>query len=340
MTGRLPPRLDHERGGSFLLHGDDEFRKSEVERALCDRYLDPATRDFNFDLLRGGEIGPESLIAVLTTPPMMAEWRVVLLRDTQRLASGAKTRRALLAVVESMPAGLVVVMSYSLSRGRQPKFFKDLRKASASAEFNQLSDYKLHEWVISRVGELGGKIQPEAARAVTASSGNDLGILAQELDKLVSVAGDGPVTVDTVRAAGVRVPAMDRWRWFDLIGDRSFDAALNSLWDVLNQSQTGRSESVVGLVSGLTTHFLRLGLAAEGGRRQLASALSRQSWLVDRIVRQSRRWSAAEIEAALEGLIRLDRLLKASAHSDVHYLEEWLLARKAHTSVRAARPAA
>jgi hypothetical protein len=32
-----------------------------------------------------------------------------------------------------------------------------------------------------------------------------------------------------------------------------------------------------------------------------------------------------EIEAALQGLLRVDRLLKASPLSDEHLLEEWLL---------------
>ena len=71
---------DQDKGGAFFLHGDDSFRKEETARALVEWHLDPATRDFNLDPLRGSEGSVETLASVLATPPMMAEWRVVVLR--------------------------------------------------------------------------------------------------------------------------------------------------------------------------------------------------------------------------------------------------------------------
>ena len=46
-------------GGVFLLLGEDEYRKEETARALVAWHLDPATRDFNHDVLRGGEVDVE-----------------------------------------------------------------------------------------------------------------------------------------------------------------------------------------------------------------------------------------------------------------------------------------
>ena len=72
-------------------------------RALMETHLDPATRDFNYDLLRGSEVDPETLASVLATPPMMAEWRVVVLRETERLAGSSKARDILLETAASPP---------------------------------------------------------------------------------------------------------------------------------------------------------------------------------------------------------------------------------------------
>jgi DNA polymerase III delta subunit len=85
-------------GGVFFLTGDDQFRKEERARALVERHLDPATRDFNFDTLRGGEIAVEILASILGTPPMMADWRVVLVREMEALSSNARARQVLLDV--------------------------------------------------------------------------------------------------------------------------------------------------------------------------------------------------------------------------------------------------
>jgi DNA polymerase III delta subunit len=56
-----------------------------------------------------------------------------------------------------------------------------------------------------------------------------------------------------------------------------------------------------------------------------------QAWLdiqpvvSQQIYAQAGGWSADEIRSAVLGLLRVDRLLKASSLSDEHHLEEWLL---------------
>ena len=59
-------------GGVFFLFGEEEYLKEEATNAITAAHLDPATRDFNYDQLRGGDVEPETLASVVNTPPMMA----------------------------------------------------------------------------------------------------------------------------------------------------------------------------------------------------------------------------------------------------------------------------
>src|SRR6185369_13876618 len=68
----------------------DEFLKDETIRQVIDAAVDPGTRDFNLDLRRGGDIDGESLLTLLSTPPMMADRRVVVVRDVQALKKDAR----------------------------------------------------------------------------------------------------------------------------------------------------------------------------------------------------------------------------------------------------------
>ena len=89
-----------------------------------------------------------------------------------------------------------------------------------------------------------------------------------------------------------------------------------------------QGETAVGLVIGLSTTLLRIGVAMEGGAAALQAALPTppyQRFLARRITGQARRWTRADLARALHGLRRLDQLLKASAISDEVLLEEWLL---------------
>ena len=312
-------------GGVHYLWGDDEFRKERAARAMIEAHLDPATRDFNFDLLRGSETSLETLASVTGTPPMMAEWRVVLIRETESFANSTKIRAFLKKLATSPPPGLLVVMMASQPSGSKARFYKDMQSLAQSTQFASISEQDAPGWLIAWARETYGRVlEPTAATALASAVGMDLGMLDQELAKLSEVAGEGePITVETVKAAGTHLPSQDRWAWFDLVGSRKFSEALEGLGILISQGESG-----VGLVIGLSAHLLRIGVQVTGGSAALQKSLPpHQRWLAKRIGAQARGWTQVELDEALLGLRRADQLLKAASLSDEHILEEWLLAR-------------
>lgn len=325
----LPSALVASRGGVFYLHGEDHFGKDAAVRALVSAHLDEATRDFNLDRLSGTDLAAETMASILATPPMMAEWRIVVIREVEGLAASKHAREALLDVVKAPPPGLALVLSCTVPSGSRAKFYRELAKLAQSVEFRAFAEADVPGWIMERAKNVHAvDFDVDAAQALGAAIGTDLGVLARELEKLAEFVGDrANVSLEDVEAAGTRLPSQDRWRWFDLVGERQFLKARNALGVLMAQGESG-----VGLVIGLTTQFLRLGIAAESGARELEAALPQhQKWLAKRVNSQAKRWSRAEIDAALDGLLRADRLLKASPHTDEHFVEEWLLA----TMVRA-----
>jgi DNA polymerase-3 subunit delta len=313
------------RGGAIYLHGEDQFRKEEALRALIEAHVDPATRDFNLDALRGGEVDAERLASVLATPPMMGEWRVVVLREVEGLASSKHAREELLRIVEAPPPGLALLMSCTVPKGSSAKFYSDLARRARSAEFKAITDADVPGWLLSRAAEDHGiEIEIDAARALGSAIGPNLGILARELDKLAALIGERrSVTLEDVRRAGTKLPTQDRWAWFDLVGERRFEEARRALGTLLGQGETG-----VGLVIGLSTHLLRLGIAMDRSSGLEAALPGHQRWLAKRLRDQARRWKQPEIAHALAALRDVDRLLKASPHTDEHFLETWLLGQR------------
>ena len=324
MKGSNPLGLsDRDKGGAFFLFGDDNFRKEEAGKALAEWHLDPGTRDFNFDPLRGTEVDVESLASILATPPMMAEWRVVLLQEAEGLASNPRGREALLEVAANPPPGLALIILASIPAGSKAKFYKELKRVTRSVEFPEVSPNDIPGWLVEWSAQRHGvEITEEAARALGAAVGTDLGVLAREVEKLVSVVEEGtPITLESVRRAGTRIPTQDRWEWMDLVGDRNFRKALDGLPTLLAQGESG-----VGLAMGLATHLLRLGVARSGGKGALeGQLLHHQKWLLRRLLPQASRWSVPSLQDALKGLKRVDRVLKSTSLPDEKVLEEWLL---------------
>lgn len=314
-------------GGVFYLHGSDEFRKSQALRSLVDEHLDPSTRDFNLDRLRGRETGLEQLASVIATPPMMAEWRVVVLTEVEAYAGSSKARELLLSVAGSPPPGLALILSCTVPSGSKAKFYRQLASTAASLEFRPLDQDDVPGWLMERAREdLGVEMEPSAARALAQAVGSDLGVLDQELQKLSGYVQEGrPITRDDVVAAGTFLPTQDRWGWIEMVGRRRYPEALGALRVLIGQGESG-----VGLTISLATHFLRLGVLVERGQQALEEALPpQQKWLARQLTQQARGWSGAELASAMEGLRLLDRRLKSSNVSEESLLQSWILERMA-----------
>ncbi len=314
---------EKEKGGVFFLHGEDAFRKEEEARALVNWHLDPGTKEFNYDPLRGSEVTVDNLASILATPPMMAEWRVVVLREVEALSSSPRAREALLKVAKSPPPGLALILTAMIPKGSKAKFYGDLKRFARSVEYPEVGPNDVPGWVVEWAANRHGReITEEASRALCAGVGTNLGVLAQEVEKLTNLVEDGaPIGIEAVQAAGTQIPTEDRWVWMDRVGRREFGDALAGLSVLSAQGESG-----VALTIGLANHLIRLALARAGGSSLLESSLPpHQKWLVPRLLQQAKRWSQEELEEAILGLRRVDRLLKSSGIPGENILEEWLL---------------
>ena len=319
---RLARQLnDGERGGVFFLHGEEEHLKDAAVRQILDAHLDPGTRDFNLDEVRGGDVTTETLGSLIQTPPMMGEFRVVIVRDAQALAVSSTARKILENVAASPPDGLALVLLADIGSSKA-KVWTRLKKATTSVEFKRLSDADLPGWLMAWADAEGLELDPAAARALPAAVGPDLATLVRELEKLRDYVGDRTtIGREDVEALVGAVPKQDRWEWIDMVAERRFDEARAGLPILLDSGDSG-----VGLVIGLGNQFLRLGLALAGGQRALQQALPpHQRWLARRVQGQARQWDRTSVDSAIRALHRADRLLKSAPLSDLQIMEELLL---------------
>jgi len=312
---------DAPRGGVFFFHGEEEYLREEAVSRVIERHLDPGTRDFNLDMVSGTDAAADELASLIATPPMMAEWRVVVVRAAQGLS--VKAREVVEAAASSPPPGLALVLSATIPAGSKAKFYGELQKRATSVGFAALEPLDAPGWLMERARVAHGvELEPDAASALVSAVGTSLGTLTAELAKLAGYVQDrGRITRDDVTAVGGNVPRYDRWVWFDLIGERRLAEALRILPVLLESGENG-----VGLVIGMGQQLLRVAIVCAGGQGALERELKPyQKWLARKVAPQAKKWTLAEVDAALSELLRTDRLLKSASLSDRQAMEELLL---------------
>ncbi|MCE2902943.1 MAG: DNA polymerase III subunit delta [Gemmatimonas sp.] len=189
----------------YYLCGDDDYLKDGAVRDLLTAAIDPSTRDFNCEIRRAADLDAETLGSLLATPPMLAERRAVVLRDVTALKKAA---RAQLDAYLKRPAGDTLLLLVSPAG---TKADAALAAASTALDFAPLTPERVRKWIAHHASTaLAIGVTDEAAALLQQAVGNDLHLLAGELDKCASyvlgapdASADAPATIDADAVAAV-----------------------------------------------------------------------------------------------------------------------------------------
>jgi DNA polymerase III subunit delta len=311
----------------YYLFGEDDFLKEQATRDLVEAAAERSTRDFNLEIRRAGDLDAESLDALLSTPPLLAERRVVVLREVDKLKKGART---LLDRYLARPAHDTVLVLVAPS-GVKPD--KALSAHATVVEYAPLTGDRLPRWVSYHAQHaLCRAITPDAVTLLVEAVGGDLAQLAVELEKLASYTSE---TIDEQAVAdvvGVR-RGESLGDLLDAVAAKDADTALGLIPIILQLPKT----NAVSVVMALTVQTLALGfaeatLAAGSSPRGLFNELMAllkdtgafpfRPWgeAVTAWTKHAPRWTAAEIDAALHALLAADAALKETRLSSPEQL--------------------
>lgn len=302
----------------WLFHGEDDYLKDGKVREVIARVTEPATRDFNLDVRRGSELDPAALSDALEALPMMAERRLVVIRDVLALKKEARARLDRHLRAPSTDTVLLLVVP----AGAKPD--AALIAGAESVEFKPLSDDALQKWIQHEVKGLKATISPAAISLLASLGGHDLAQLAGELHKLANYTNGAPIDEAAVAAVtGIR-PGVTMADLLDLVAKREMLRAVAMVEELLMQPKT----SGVQLVMALTSQFLAIGwgLAAKADGLE-ASRLDAEYWTLlkssggaytgrpwgDAVkcwVRALPHWDLPSVERAIRELVRADAALK------------------------------
>jgi len=310
---------------AYLIYGDEELLKDDAVRALVGAAVEPATRDFNLDVRRGGELDAEALLSLVGTPPMMAERRAVVVREVNALkkdARGALERY----LARPSPETVLVLVAPAGAKDDKP-----LKALTTSVEFAPLTGDRLPKWIAHFAKtELGVGITAGAIDLLQSAVGSDLPRLAAELDKLASyVGGNAGAGAEIDEAAVQDVVGVRRGEtlgdFLDRVLRRDAAGALALVDHVLAQPKT----TGVNVVMALATQMLAVAWGqARFARGTPRNALSREyfdllksggsfpgrPWgeAATAWTRAVDQWTPEQLDRALAALLVADCTLKES----------------------------
>ncbi len=280
-------------------------------------------------MLRGDRNQAAAQIASLNervaTPVMFGGGSLAVVTNPGPLVQAIELRTAFLATLTLVaPGNGLVILDATRSGGGPSKRLADaVTAAGGTIRQFQSPSGSLAGWIAAEARLRNVQLASGTAKALADRIGGLLTekdierrhltrVASMELEKLALYRGGAPVTPDDVKALVAEAVPGSVWAFTDAIGERGTGAALELLDRLLDNTP---EPVLLAVLHRRVRELLELGDRLASGERLPAAAKAigiNNEFRARTLADQARRWTTAELTAALDGLVELDAMVKGA----------------------------
>ncbi|MDQ6660263.1 MAG: DNA polymerase III subunit delta, partial [Chloroflexota bacterium] len=229
------------------------------------------------------------------------------------IASRAGFEKGLADFIVAMPESTVLVLLVDEVLDAKNPLLKIAEQHGKILQSTLPKGAAVEQWIIRRAKSIGVSIAPDAAALLANFIGNQLRLLANELDKLATYVGPGAsISVEDIRLLSAHVQEARIFDLTDALAQRNRKQALDILHDLLADG-----EPPLKLISTITSQVRSLLLVKELSQKgmrgvQIASTLGIAPFIAEKALRQVGKFTPAQLETAYRQLLATDAALKRS----------------------------
>ncbi len=293
----------------YFLMGEESFYIDEITTLLEKSILPEEERSFNQSIFYGKDIEMGTLLDNSRRFPMMSNYNVVIVKEAQNMKGidGLPSDQTdpFMLYLENPAKSTILVINYKgKSLDKRKKIYSCIDKNSVLFESKRIYDNKVGEWIIKQLKESGKTIDAKAAELMASHLGNDLSLVARELEKLVIVAPkNGPITMKEIDE---HVGISKDFNIFELQMALAKKDIYRSNLIVTHLGQNPKTKSIIPLIAFLYTYFSKLLMihsSSDKTRQSLAALLGVNPFFVQDYLDAARTFPATKCMAII-GFLR------------------------------------
>lgn len=314
----------------YLFTGEENFVKREALRRIESALLPEGLEALNENILEGKPA--DDIIAACETLPMMAERRLVVVRDFAPLMSGQsrgekEESERIAEYLKRLPSSCCLVMYMRGAADGRKALFKAFGKAEHAhvVSFDQLDDRQLNKWLSARFGKLGKRISPDVVSQLAFRAGASLTRLDGEVAKLAAHAGEREdITIDDLE---IVTPTLECtiFQLIDRLIEKNGAAAFRML-DVMLESGEDRVR-VLAMITRQMRFMAHIKLMERrrASDAEIVKALGITPYGLRNTRRQLRAFSEEQLTGAYRDCVNAEFAIKSGAMSDSEALGRLML---------------
>lgn len=301
----------------YLLYGSEGYLRQQYKQMLLNALM-PEEDTMNTAFYEGKGIDVNEVIELAETMPFFAERRIIVLQNTGFFKNKCDE---LADYIGRLPEYLcmVFVEEEADKRGRM---YKAVNKAGRVTEFAAQDMKTLERWVLGRLSKEGKKITQKDMGLFLTMTGDNMGNIASELEKLLSYT-IGKSVVDRADIEAICTPQLEN-KIFDMVRavtDRQQEKALQLYYDLLSLKEPPMR--ILFLLARQFNQLLQVKeMVGRGhGNSEIASKLKLPPFAVKNTVICAKKYSSEELRQAVQDCINSEEDVKTGRLGDVLSVE-------------------
>ena len=166
----------------YYLMGEEPYYIDKVSDFIVDAVLKPDEKDFNLDIVYGADVTLNQVIELARAYPMMAERRVVLVREAQAIRSLDGLEQYALHLT---PSTVLILCHKNGTLDKRKAAAKAIQQVGVIYESRRLYESQLPAFITGYVRRGRAEIESQAVQMLADHVGADLSRLSAEMDKLL-----------------------------------------------------------------------------------------------------------------------------------------------------------
>ncbi|MFA5369550.1 MAG: DNA polymerase III subunit delta [Candidatus Omnitrophota bacterium] len=317
-TGNPPPQ---KHAITYLLTGEDEFRKRFCLDKLKKRLIGENADAFNYNLYYARDISAAVIIDFLQTFSITGPCRMAVLVEPE--AFSEENRRHIAAYIKNPRlGGVFLVMLGGRPSVKLQNFSRSLPVSVERIDTTIDDEGDISDWVIKEFGKNGKRIGRETTALISEAAKQDMGRALSCIEQVSAYAGIRQDIRGDDIALFLDAPVeSSTFALLDAINAKTPDKALIVLNDLLRTNL-----SAIQAIGLLTWHIIRLlrvkrMLSSGVSTQDMMAGLKTGSYRLNKLITQAKGFSTVRLKKDLMALSETDIWIKSNNINDNYLLE-------------------
>ena len=309
----------------FIFFTDWKVFTVEIVQALTHQLVTADNRDFNLENFEARETSAGDWVGAAQTLSFMGGSKLLIVRNLHETTLEDSDQKTLLNyVADPAPDSCLVITADKVDRKR--KLYKALTSHKGAVPCEAPQEAGMIPWLKRRARSLGYELQAEAARKMVERVGAKPGILAKELEKVITYAGKTKtVTGSMVGELVGEIKMENAFALTEALKEKKSEKALRLLRNQLDHGED--PVKILGLIAWQfrTLWEVKHYQAQKLGARKIAEQMGAKPFLVEKAMQYTKNFNRATLRNGIKSLFEADRELKTSGKDPQGILESLLL---------------